>query len=369
MYNMLFEGPVYDISGYACAAREMIKSWKHIGLDFKIRPNYQWSQLGAKLTGEEYSLLNSLIDRTTPADQFNAVYQMQRQNHGDNGKCKIVHTMFETDSVPELWYDMLRSADEILIPSSFGVNVFKNAGFANVRYMPFSVDTDLFSPTAPKYINSPEFKFLFMGDFSPRKNLDMLLHAFMNTFRGNKDVMLVIKSFAHREKFLPTIMDKLKNIRNQLRSEFPKILFFPNATEDSVIPGLINSCDCFVSTSHGEGFGIPILYSMACEKPVISIPWSSCADYITMDCSFPLEYSIKPVPYAIVVQDANFFNHSWADPSTEHLCNLMNDIVSQRGSPELKQMGELARQKVIDLYSKEAVQERMVSFFSERRLI
>lgn len=367
--KMLFEGPVFDITGYASAARSLFKMWESLGLDFKIRPNYNWSQLGVKLPDEEYKKIKARIDMTTPPMEFDAIYQMQKQNHGEygSGKERIVHTMFETDQVPSPWLDMLRTATTILQPSIFGVNVFKGAGLPNVQYMPFPVDVDAFQPDAPRTVRRDEFKFMYVGDFSPRKNLDMLVYGFLNTFRGRQDVILIIKSYAQREQFLPQVLEKFKNIRRSLKSGYPQILYFPELHEEAAMPGFINSCDCFVSTSHGEGFGLPLLYAMACGKPCITINWSACSDYIDPECAYPLQHTIRSVPYNIVKADENFYGHNWADPSTEHLTNLMLDIFQNK--MEARQAGKAARQKVIDLYSVPVVQERMAAFLAERRLL
>jgi len=368
-----FTGPVYDSSGYAVASRTVVKLLYSMGVNLGLIPNRSWSIFGAKLDQTDLDRINSLVlpepnTGKPPAETEKLfLYNMQRNVQGQvNIKFKkmdqIVHTMFETDRCPEAWVPNLNVARWVLLPSRWGVETFLLSGVRNVEYMPFYVDTDVFSPATPKLLDSPEFKFLFMGDLSARKNLRDLLKVFLFTFQGAKDVALVVKTWVGTKDKVKSFAEEIRKLRASLggNTQYPKIYLYNDFLPEPCMPGFFNSCDCYVSPSCGEGFGLPHLYSMACEKPVISINWGACSDYITDENALPIQYEVKPVPYEIVKQDMNFYGHQWAYPSLEHVSLLMKWVYNNR--EELPFIGKKARQTVIDKYSLPVVWGLMESF-------
>lgn len=64
----------------------------------------------------------------------------------------IGRTMFETDSIPTVWFDRLNSMDVIWVPTHFQLQVFLSAGFSKrkVEVVPQSVHTEWFDPARTK---------------------------------------------------------------------------------------------------------------------------------------------------------------------------------------------------------------------------
>ena len=54
------------------------------------------------------------------------------------------------------------------------------------------------------------------------------------------------------------------------------------------IRSLIESCDCFVLPTRGEGWGLPIVEAMAMEKAVIATNHSGPSAFLTKNNSYPL---------------------------------------------------------------------------------
>ncbi len=367
---ILFAGPCYDSSGYAVASRSVLKLLDRMGVTTRISPYTNWAGLGTKLPKSDFDLINKylLINGKMEETDTLLLYSMQKTAAGGvpvrfNKAFTAVHTMFETDRVPEDWVTNLNMANWVLVPSKWGVETFKSCGINNSSYMPFWIDTDEFFPYTPKLITDiPQFKFMFFGDLYARKNFRGVLNAYLNRFSNNKDVVLILKmNLVPRDKLREFLID-MKSARKNM--EYPKIYLYNNSIPKQSIPGFINSCDCLLSPSSGEGFGLPQLYAMACEKPIISTDWSSCSDFITKNNALLVDYTIGPVPYDIVKQDKNFYGHEWAIPSTEHLGLLMQWCVNNQS--ELKAIGAKAREIVIEKYSYEPVSSLMSRFLTER---
>ena len=370
---ILFTGPIYDISGYAVASRSILKLLFKLGIDIKVFPNNSWSAAGAKLSRDEFNLINNL--KLPPGKMIETdtllVYNIQKTVQVNvpikfNKGFQVVHTMFETDGVPKDWIDNLNCANWVVLPSKWGVDVFRNNGINNVSYMPICIDTDVFSPDVPKLITDiPQYKFMFIGDTFPRKNLQSVITAFFNSFHGNKDVVLILKMNLFPRERLYTFLQDIRVFRK--RFEYPKIYLYNEIIPEQSIPGFINSCDCLVAPSCGEGFGLPQLCAMACGKSIITTDWSACSDYITKDNALLLRYEVQPVSYDIVKLDKNFFGHNWAVPSTEHLGLIMQWVVGNQ--EESKEIGKKARKTVIEKYSYPVVSELMNKFLIERSLV
>lgn len=111
----------------------------------------------------------------------------------------------------------------------------------------------------------PERFMLFLGTLEPRKNINRLLQAFEQA--GGKSVPLVITGGLGWK-----YGELLKLIRNHpLR---PQILV-TGFVEDEDLPTILSAAEFLVYPSLLEGFGLPVLESMACGTPVLTSNVSS----------------------------------------------------------------------------------------------
>ena len=118
-------------------------------------------------------------------------------------------------------------------------------------------------------------------------------------------------------------MDREECLRkiNQVKSKFPSDWNLPNvyllhgslSTED--MNKLYNhpKVKAFVSFTHGEGFGRPLLEASMVGLPVITSAWSGQMDFLTAENSMLLSGELKKVPKSqvwkdIIVEDSKWFN-------------------------------------------------------------
>lgn len=112
-----------------------------------------------------------------------------------------------------------------------------------------------FKITAKKYI-------LYVGTIQPRKNLNILIEAFLKFKKNNPDYKLVIagkKGWLYQKIFEKVIELNLK-----------KEVIFTDYIDDAMLVYLYKNAFCFVMPSLYEGFGIPLLEAMDNNCPVIS---------------------------------------------------------------------------------------------------
>ncbi|MCG9966624.1 glycosyltransferase family 4 protein [Pelotomaculum terephthalicicum JT] len=123
-------------------------------------------------------------------------------------------------------------------------------------------NTNILMRVAKKYC-LPEKFLLFVGLFSPRKNIAGILRAFSilkNEYQiPHRLVMVGEKGWRYRADL-------------ELVQSFglEKQVFFPGFVEDEDLPAVYNLADVFVFPSLYEGFGLPVLEAMACGIPVVT---------------------------------------------------------------------------------------------------
>jgi len=74
----------------------------------------------------------------------------------------------------------------------------------------------------------------------------------------------------------------------------------------------------FITCTHGEGFGRPMLEASCCDLPVIASKWSGHLDFLTDSESMLIDGFIKPVPKSvlwdpIIVEPSKWFDVNEAD--------------------------------------------------------
>ncbi|MCM8709663.1 glycosyltransferase family 4 protein [Clostridium sp. SYSU_GA19001] len=114
---------------------------------------------------------------------------------------------------------------------------------------------------------------LYIGGFSPRKNVKSLITAFAKVYKDlGKDYNLVIVGATRDQgQYLSEFSSNL---------EFSSKIIFTGFAPENHLPILYNACDAFVYPSLYEGFGLPPLEAMNCGTPVITSNLTSIPEVV-----------------------------------------------------------------------------------------
>jgi len=120
-----------------------------------------------------------------------------------------------------------------------------------------------------KYDLPPRY-YLYVGPISTKKNLALIVHAYASLKEARDFVLpVLVVGDTRRDRLYGSIHSDLK------QEELKKLFLLPGFVPDSDLAALFSGAYAFIYPSFYEGFGLPVLESMACGTPVIAARSSS----------------------------------------------------------------------------------------------
>lgn len=161
--------------------------------------------------------------------------------------CRHIITVSETERSRIQAYFQLRDED---------ISVLHN-GYST-QYCPSNADLSI----VKQYV--PEGKYIFfMGNTEPRKNTRRVLKAY-KIYRQQSSSPLPLLISGLKEEELSQMLEEEK------LQDLKPYLYYPGYLPGKDMPVLFCGAFVFLFPSLSEGFGIPIIESMACGTPVIT---------------------------------------------------------------------------------------------------
>ncbi len=120
-------------------------------------------------------------------------------------------------------------------------------------------------------INKPFI--LYIGGFSPRKNVKSLILAFSKIYKKLEEEYNLVIVGSNKDD-----INILKDFSIALNVE--TLVKFTGFVSEELLPVFYNACNVFVYPSLYEGFGLPPLEAMSCGTPVITSNISSIPEVV-----------------------------------------------------------------------------------------
>ena len=281
----------------------------------------------------------------------------------------------ETDTCSANWIQNCEKMDAIIVPSEHSKKVLENTvvqwhnpqtnerGTTKLSKPVFvcaeGVDCNIFKPyrlnnNAPaeivalqnKFEFEPEFCFLNVGLWGQggfgedRKDISSLIKYFIETFYGRKDVGLVLKTSMGRNSVIDyqAVVNRIQQIKAFYEADkIPSIYVIHGNLSSEEMVALYNhpKIKAYVSFTHGEGYGLPLLEAAACGLPVIATNWSGHLDFLGKNFT-PVNYTLKEIPESVVWDPILIKGSKWAVVDEEHAKNRLNKIVRDYYKPQEK---------------------------------
>ncbi|MEO6077227.1 MAG: glycosyltransferase family 1 protein, partial [Candidatus Andersenbacteria bacterium] len=129
-----------------------------------------------------------------------------------------------------------------------------------ITAIPLAIDTSHFRPSTSQSTKKITPYVLFVGTWDARKNIKLLIDAFLQIADQIPHKLIIAGKPAHKE-------DGSHEYAQQ--SEYTKRIEFREQVDYNDLPGLYSNADLFVFPSAYEGWGFPPQEAMACGTPVV----------------------------------------------------------------------------------------------------
>jgi glycosyltransferase involved in cell wall biosynthesis len=363
---MLICAPVSSRSGYGDHARDLVRSFlQHDKYDVKII-DVPWGDCprNALDVESDKNIIDCILPEPSLNQQPDVYVDIRIPNEFQTyGKVNIGITAgIETTAVSSAWIDGCNKMDLIIVPSEHSKKGFMDAFYEKMQNLPNGqqqkvgelrlekpievlfegTDENVYKPIDNVSLNlvddiKEDFCFLHVGQWTKggygedRKDIAKLVKVFYESFANKKkQPALLLKTNGATY----SIMDREECLRkiNEIKSKFPSDWNLPNvyllhgslSTEE--INKLYNhpKVKTFISLTHGEGFGRPLLEATMTGLPVIASGWSGQIDFLSPTNSLLLGGELKQIPKSMVWKDIIIPESQWFNVNETQAYKSMN---------------------------------------------
>ena len=248
----------------------------------------------------------------------------------------IVPSKFTADTFTKTTYDKMEDRPN---GQKEKIGVIKNEKPIGVLFE--GVDTDVYCPKQKHELDKglrdeldklikEDFAYLHVGQWGQagfgedRKNIGVLIKSFLKAFSNIPNPpALVLKTNGANFSVLDKadIKKRIQSVKDMFEGvDLPNIYLIHGDLTIEEMSTLYNhpKIAAFITCTHGEGFGRPMLEATCCDLPVIAPKWSGHMDFLTDAESMLIDGFLKPVPKSaiwkpIIVEPSKWFDVNEAD--------------------------------------------------------
>ena len=357
--KIIVVGPVLSQSGYGEQARFALRALrsKEDIFDIYISPTSWGLTSWVSVDNDERRWIDERIAACHVATQNGAVFDTSLQISIPNewkrlAKVDVGYTAgIETDKVAPIWLQKVNEMDKVIVVSNHAKEVFANTIYEAVNpnsgqnvVLKNTCEIDVVNYPVRKFkkekldINLDyNFNYLAISQWGPRKNFENLVKWFIEENAQN-EVGLVIKASIQNNSLIDR-MHTEKRLQNMIEAHGDikcKIYLVHGDLTDEEMTGLYQhpKIKCLISTTHGEGYGLPLFEAAYNGLPVICTNWSGQKDflYITQKNGKrkpmfgSVEYDLQPVQKEAVWNGVIEQDSKWSFPREESFKKRLTEV-------------------------------------------
>jgi glycosyltransferase involved in cell wall biosynthesis len=398
--KVLLEAPILTQSGYGEHSRLVFRALEQSGVEIYTSP-LGWGRTSwiTNFNGERARIektINKFFHANEEARQGKDIsFDMQIhvgipnefEKKAEYSIC--VTAGIETDRVSSSWILKTNEGiDKLIVPSSHARSSFVKTAYevltkdnevktviecaCPVDVVPYPVKS--IKPAHVDFKMDTEFNFLSVALLGHRKNMHNMIQWFVEEFK-NENVGLVIKTGSstgskldreHTKKVIKNIVSRCD--KNRLCKIY---LLHGDLTEEQIHSLYVREdIHAYVSTSHGEGYGLPLFEAAYSGMPIVATDWSGHLDFLTAEIKekkkiktkklfAEVEYDLKEISKDVVWEDILIEGARWAHPRRESYKKQLRSVYANYGLHQNR--AKLLKNSVLDKFSKEKVYEQMRS--------
>jgi glycosyltransferase involved in cell wall biosynthesis/ADP-heptose:LPS heptosyltransferase len=274
--TIVFRATLNGYTGYGLLATQIVQDLIRLGYDVHIR---------AHNLNETYGMIPPDVRKHIVCQEVNDEWELvlapPRGFAPRPDRRSVVFTMWESTRIEPEAVQLLNEAYQIIVPSHWNASCFSACGVHRpIQVVPLGVKADIFK-YVPMDLAGP-CVFGAGGRLESggmRKGLDQVIAAFQQAFPNEPNVRLHIKTFPDGN--VSPLSDQRIQVTSQYLTEEELAAWFTGLT-------------CFVSCSHGEGWGLMPHQALAVGRPVLSAIYGGVAEYLNEEMGYPLDFQLAP---------------------------------------------------------------------------
>lgn len=311
-------------TGYSYAARNYIYQLLQSGYNVWWRDTFTSFDFYKPVTREEqlvFNCLNNKIDYDSVIIHHTPEAWKPIFDQTPRGKKVYGLTTWETTKLHPTWVNFINnSVDEVIVPSRFNIETFKNSRVnkpLNLWYhdiFPFQktnintfdlynkfllFDKDEFVQNASliKTIMNQNTVYYNISQYSNRKNVNQTISVFCKKFTGDDNVCLFVKTYLEffHTKETDALKYKIFNLLTQYDNP-PKVIFCFENLNNNEINTIHEMGDVYFTLNRGEGFGLCTYTAKKIGNKIICGKFGAEKEYLD-DEDILLDYELQPSDY------------------------------------------------------------------------
>jgi 2-polyprenyl-3-methyl-5-hydroxy-6-metoxy-1,4-benzoquinol methylase len=343
--SLVYYGTVFDTSGYGNAARAYIHALHAAGIEMAVvdlapHPRQVRDTLVESLTGRKI-VPDFHLFHGVPPSWARPAFSLPNA---------IGMTVWETDTMPSQWRNVLNHVLEVWLPCEFNVETFARDLRSPVFKLPHPLLTRengveahaALPPGAP----ADAFVFYSIFEWQDRKSPMETMLAFLRAFSDENGAALILKTNPGAAQIARQAVEEA---RRRVGSR-ARIALYAESWTDAQIDALHARGDCYVSLHRGEGWNYPLFEAATRGNPVIATAYSGPMEYLTAPAHHLVNYQMTPVRQQYAFYNARM---RWAEPDVEQAAQAMRSVYGNR--EQARQQAQALAPALRERYAPESI--------------